>query len=166
MQMIRLVISVLLFCCVLPVLCAAERTILVLGDSLSAAYGIDTQAGWVNLLGMVAMEAAYDRGEAWLDALLPYLESNRDYAFDFINNKIKGVKMAKPEGTYLAWLDCREAGIEGKPDKFFQEQAKVAMNDGAWFGKGGEGFVRLNFGCPRSMLEESLNRMKEAIETL
>jgi cystathionine beta-lyase len=120
--------------------------------------------GWVNLLGMVAMEAAYDQGEAWLDALLPYLEANRDYAFDFVNNEIKGVTMAKPEGTYLAWLDCREAGIDGHPDKFFREQAKVAMNDGAWFGKGGEGFVRLNFGCPRSMLEESLSRIKEALD--
>jgi len=122
--------------------------------------------GWVNLLGMVAMEAAYDRGESWLDALLPYLEANRDYAFDFINNEIKGVKMAKPEGTYLAWLDCREAGIEEKPAKFFQEQAKVAMNDGTWFGKGGEGFVRLNFGCPRVVLEESLARIKQALQNL
>ena len=71
--------------------------------------------------------------------------------------------MAKPEGTYLAWLDCREAGIDSRPNKFFQEQAKVAMNDGAWFGQGGEGFVRLNFGCPRSILEESLGRMKTAL---
>ena len=74
--------------------------------------------------------------------------------------------MAVPEGTYLAWLDCRELGIEGKPAEFFQNQAKVAMNDGEWFGKGGQGFVRLNFGCPHSMLEESLNRMKEAISRL
>ncbi len=119
--------------------------------------------GWVNLLGMVAMEAAYDRGEAWLDAMLEYLEANRDYAFDFINNEIKGVKMAKPEGTYLAWLDCRDAGIDGKPDAFFQERAKVALNDGAWFGKGGEGFVRLNFGCPRSILEEGLGKIQREL---
>ncbi len=119
--------------------------------------------GWVNLLGMVAMEAAYDRGEAWLDTLLEYLEANRDYLFDFIKNELPGIKMAKPEGTYLAWLDCREAGIDGKPDKFFQEQGKVAMNDGAWFGKGGEGFVRLNFGCPRSVLEEGLGKMKDGL---
>jgi cystathionine beta-lyase len=120
--------------------------------------------GWVNLLGMVGMEAAYDRGEAWLDALLPYLEANRDFLFEFVENELPGVKMAKPEGTYLAWLDCREAGIDGKLDDFFIEQAKVAMNDGAWFGKGGEGFVRFNFGCPHSMLEKSLGRMKTALE--
>ena len=120
-------------------------------------------AGGINLLGMAAMEAAYAQSEPWLEALLTYLEANRDYAFDFIYQEIPGVNMAKPEGTYLAWLDCRETAIEGKPDKFFQKQAKVAMNDGVWFGKGGEGFVRMNFGCPRSMLIESLNRMKDVL---
>ena len=74
--------------------------------------------------------------------------------------------MAEPEGTYLAWLDCRKSGIQGKPDEFFLEHAKVAMNDGEWFGNGGEGFVRLNFGCPRSMLEEALRRIKEAVDSL
>jgi len=122
--------------------------------------------GRVNLLGMVAMEAAYARGGAWLDALLEYLEANRDYLFDFVAQELPGVKMAKPEGTYLAWLDCRESGINGKPDEFFLENAKVAENDGSWFGKGGQGFVRLNFGCPRSILEEGLTRMKKAISRL
>ncbi len=115
--------------------------------------------GAVNLMGMVAMEAAYGRGEPWLDALLKYLEENRDFAFDFINDEIKGLKMAKPEGTYLAWLDCREAELDGCPEEYFYEQGRVAMNDGAWFGNGGEDFVRLNFGCPRSMLEEALERI-------
>ena len=71
--------------------------------------------------------------------------------------------MAKPEGTYLAWLDCNQSGIEDKPSDFFLKKAKVAMNDGAWFGKGGEGFVRLNFGCPRMMLAKALQRMKDAL---
>jgi len=120
-------------------------------------------AGWVNLLGLYGMEAAYEEGEPWLNALLKYLEANRDYAHEFISHKIAGVKMAKPEGTYLAWLDCREMDIEGKHDQFFKEHAKVLMNDGEWFGKGGKGFVRLNFGCPRSMLEDALGRLKEAL---
>jgi cystathionine beta-lyase len=120
-------------------------------------------AGWVNLLGMVAMQSAYAEGEAWLEALLTYLEANRDYLFDFVANELPGVKMAKPEGTYLAWLDCRDTGIESKPQTFFQKEAKVALNDGGWFGQGGEGFVRLNFGCTRSMLSEGLNRMKVAL---
>ena len=105
--------------------------------------------GGVNLLGMYAARAAYQAGEAWLDALLQYLQANRDFTFDYIKSKTPGIKMAKPEGTYLAWLDCNEVGIKGKPSDFFKDTAGVVMNDGAWFGKGGEGFVRLNFGCPR-----------------
>ena len=120
-------------------------------------------AGWVNLLGMVAMQAAYAEGEGWLEALLGYLEANRDFTHAFVARELPGVAMAKPEGTYLAWLDCRKAGIEGKPSEFFKEQARVMLNDGAWFGQGGEGFVRLNFGCPRSMLAEALGRMKTAL---
>ena len=126
----------------------------------SARLGL---VGWVNLLGQVAMKAAYQEGEYWLDALLQYLESNRDYLFNFISNEIEGIRMANPQGTYLAWLDCREAGINGKPSEFFKERAKVVMNDGEWFGKGGEGFVRLNFGCPRSMLVDVLGKLKEAL---
>jgi cystathionine beta-lyase len=120
-------------------------------------------AGWVNLMGQIAMRAAYRDGEAWLEALLAYLEANRDYLVDFVTNELPGVSMAAPEGTYLAWLDCRAAEIEGKPDQFFLEKAKVALNGGEWFGKGGEGFVRLNFGCPRAMLAEALARMKSAL---
>lgn len=126
----------------------------------SARLGL---VGWVNLLGQIAMRAAYQDGEPWLEALLNYLESNRDYLVDFVDCQLPGVQVASPEGTYLAWLDCRQAGIEGKPSEFFQKQSRVAMNDGAWFGKGGEGFVRLNFGCPRSMLEEALERMKATL---
>jgi cystathionine beta-lyase len=67
------------------------------------------------------------------------------------------------EGTYLAWLDCRNAGIAGNPQKFFLEKAKVALNDGPSFGRGGEGFVRLNFGCPRAVLTQALERMARAL---
>ncbi len=121
-------------------------------------------AGWVNLLGMVAMQAAYAEGEAWLEALLVYLEANRNLLFDFVANELPGVNMARPEGTYLAWLDCQETGIKGKLDDFFLKEAGVGMNAGTWFGKGGKHFIRLNFGCPRSMLEEGLTRIKIALE--
>ncbi len=118
--------------------------------------------GWVNLLGQVAMQAAYKGGEEWLEALLLYLQANRDFAHDFINEQIPGVSMIKPEGTYLAWLDCREMETTGTPSDFFLEKAHVAMNDGGWFGQGGAGHVRFNFGAPRSLVEEALNRMKNA----
>ncbi|MBU0511119.1 MAG: pyridoxal phosphate-dependent aminotransferase [Chloroflexi bacterium] len=120
--------------------------------------------GWVNLLGQIAALAAYRDGEPWLDALLKYLESNRDYLYAFVQHELPGISMAKPEGTFLAWLDCSQAAIEGQPDKYFLAKARVAMNDGEWFGKGGAGFVRLNFGCPRSMLVDALGRMKMAME--
>lgn len=120
----------------------------------------------VNVLGWVAAEAAYRDGQEWLDQLLVYLEANRDFLFDFVKRELPSVRMAKPEGTYLAWLDCRAAGIQGEPCEFFQNQAKVALNDGKAFGRGGEGFVRLNFGCPRSLLAEALERMKRALPPL
>ncbi|MEA3350760.1 MAG: MalY/PatB family protein [Chloroflexota bacterium] len=120
--------------------------------------------GWVNLLGRIAMQAAYAEGESWLDALLKYLEFNRDYVFDFVQNELSGVSMAKPEGTYLAWLDCRGTEMEEKPNQFFLQKARVAMNAGEWFGRGGEGYVRFNFGCPRATIEIALNRMKDALE--
>ncbi len=120
-------------------------------------------ADWVNVFGQTAMKAAYQEGAPWLDALLAYIEANRDYAYDFVTNELPGIHMAKPEGTFLAWLDCRETCIEGNPSEFFLKKARVAVNDGAWFGTGGEGFVRLNFGCPRFLLEEALQRMKIAL---
>jgi cysteine-S-conjugate beta-lyase len=116
----------------------------------------------INLLGLVAMCAAYSEGQEWLEQLLVYLEANRDFLYDFVNNELPGLNMAKPEGTYLAWIDCRGAQLE-KPYDFFLNNARVALSDGAIFGTGGQGFVRLNFGCPRSMLEEALIRMKQAL---
>jgi cystathionine beta-lyase len=119
--------------------------------------------GSVNLMGLYAAMAAYKDGEDWLDELLLYLENNRDFLHSYIQKELPEISMAKPEGTFLAWLDCREAGIEGKPSEYFKGKAKVLMNDGEWFGKGGEGFVRLNFGCPRSMLSEALVMLKDAL---
>jgi len=119
--------------------------------------------GHVNLMGLVAALAAYQDGQDWLNQALTYLEANRDHLCQAVNQELPGVRVASPEGTYLAWLDCRGAGIAGSPHRFFLDKARVAMNDGAAFGKGGEGFVRLNFGCPRSMLDEALARMKHAL---
>jgi cysteine-S-conjugate beta-lyase len=118
---------------------------------------------WVNLMGIVAAQAAYHEGQDWLDQLLVYLEANRDYLVRFVQEQLPGMCMGCPEGTYLAWLDCRGAGIQGNPAEFFLQKGRVALNDGATFGQGGAGFVRLNFGCPRPMLTEALERMREAI---
>jgi cystathionine beta-lyase len=123
-------------------------------------------AGWINIMGWVAAQAAYQHGQEWLDQLLLYLQANRDYLYNYVQSELPGICMFKPEATYLAWLDCRAVDVEAArtdPYHFFLERARVALNDGALFGKGGEGFARLNFGCPRSVLAEALQRMRSAL---
>lgn len=118
----------------------------------------------VNVLGYVAMLAAYRDGQPWLDALLTYLEANRDFAVDFVRRDLPGLRVTPSEGTYLAWLDCRQASLpDDDPYTFFLERARVALSDGRTFGRGGAGFVRLNFGCPRATLTEALGRMRRAL---
>ncbi|MGQ9494447.1 MAG: MalY/PatB family protein, partial [Anaerolineae bacterium] len=102
----------------------------------------------------------------WLDELLCYLEANRDFTLQYVRQHLRGIKMAPPEATYLAWLDCRQSGIPGNPQQFFLKKARVALNDGLEYGRGGEGFVRLNFGCPRATLTKALHRMEEALTAL
>jgi len=120
----------------------------------------------VNVLGYVAALAAYRDGQPWLDEVLRYLEANLDYLLQYVEAHLPGITMTKLEGTYLAWLSCHEAGIPGKPHEFFLKRARVALGDGEIFGRGGEGFVRLSFGCPRSMLTEALDKMREALLAL
>lgn len=118
--------------------------------------------GFVNILGQTAALAAYQHGQPWLDALLAYLKDNLDTLERTVREELPGVSIARPEGTYLAWLDCRETGLEDSC-AFFLKEARVAVNDGREFGRGGEGFVRFNFGCPRAQLNEALERMKSAL---
>ena len=121
----------------------------------------------VNLLGMVAMEAAYGQSEDWLDALLVYLQANRDFLLDFIaEGGLPGVRMARPEGTFLAWLDFRNTSWADSPAKHILTEAKVLLNEGAWFGEAGRGFARLNFGCPRVTLEAGLERISKALSKI
>ncbi|NLE46455.1 MAG: putative C-S lyase [Chloroflexi bacterium] len=120
----------------------------------------------VNVLGLTAMLAAYTDGPDWLDSLLHYLQGNRDYLHQEISEHMPTIGCSPVEGTFLAWLDCRDSGIQINPHTFFLERARVALNDGAGFGEGGEGFVRLNFGCPRATLIEALRRMRAAMETI
>jgi cystathionine beta-lyase len=120
----------------------------------------------VSLLGYTAALAAYREGQEWLDQVLAYVEGNRDYMARYVSDHLPGIRMVVPEGTYLAWLDCREAGIEGPPGAFLLREARVSLNEGAGFGPGGEGFVRLNFACPRATLTEALERIRAALERL
>ena len=118
----------------------------------------------IGVLGYTGAVAAYREGDAWLELLLRYLAANRDFLVRQVRATLPGVAVAPPEATYLAWLDCRGAGLPGgDPWTFFLERAKVALNDGRTFGPGGEGFVRLNFACPRPLLTEGLDRMARAL---
>jgi len=103
----------------------------------------------------------------WLSDLKEYLTANRDFVVDYVREYLPGMRVTIPDGTYLAWLDCSELIKAGKFEnpvcEFLIEKFKVALNDGAEFGPGGEGFVRLNFACPRNILEDALARIKKSL---
>ncbi|MBU0596255.1 aminotransferase class I/II-fold pyridoxal phosphate-dependent enzyme, partial [Candidatus Bipolaricaulota bacterium] len=115
-------------------------------------------------LGHTMAIAALRDCDGWFEQLLPYLQANRDAAARFVGEEMPGVTMTPLEGTYLAWLDCRDAKVFGTPHEFFLKQAKVATVDGAVFGAGGQGFARLNLACPRERMLEGLERMRAALE--
>jgi len=118
----------------------------------------------INVLGCTAAVAAYREGDAWLEALLGYLKANRDFLVQQVRATLPGVAVAPAEATYLAWLDCRGSARAGRdPYTFFLERARVALNDGVTFGPGGAGFARMNFGCPRALLAQGLERMRAAL---
>ena len=120
-------------------------------------------ADHANILGLVATEAALSDGEPWRQQALAYLQANRDWLVAAVAERLPGVTMQVPEGTYLAWLDCRGSRAAPDPQGFFLEQAKVGLNPGPDFGAAGQGFVRLNFGCPRATLEDGIARMARAL---
>ena len=113
----------------------------------------------VNVLGFSAAEAAYRDGWDWLEALLDYLRLNSRLVEQEINS-MDGLVMKHVEATYLAWIDARRID-EISPGRFF-EKFGVGLFEGSDFGC--PGFVRLNFGCPRTLLLEALNRMRKAID--
>lgn len=114
---------------------------------------------YVNVLGYTGAIAAYRESSHWRSQVIGYLRQNRDLALEALN-KMPGIKAMKPEASYLIWMDTRETGIE-KPAQFF-EKAGVGLSDGAYFGR--PGFLRLNFGCSRHLLQEALNRMAAALD--
>jgi cystathionine beta-lyase len=117
-----------------------------------------------NLPGAIALEAAYQNGADWLTQLLDYVKGNVQTVEDFCKAHLPMIAPVAPESTYMIWLDCRKMGLEGDKLKvFFIKQAKVGFNDGQVFGQGGEGFMRMNVACPRSVVLEALNRIKAAV---
>lgn len=119
-----------------------------------------------SLFGTVALEAAYRHGAEWLDQLLVYLDGNAACTDDFIRSRLPVLGFIRPEGTYLALLDCRGLGMEQQAlDEFFL-RAGVYFDSGPWFGDELRGFERINLACPRATLTEALERIERAIATL
>ena len=117
-----------------------------------------------NPFSIAAFEAAYREGGAWLDSLLHYLQANRDFVCNYVEQHLPAIKVIRSQGTYLLWLDCRNLGMnDAELRDFFVDEAKVVMNPGTVFGKNGSGYMRLNIASPRHIIAEALGRIKEAV---
>lgn len=117
----------------------------------------------LNLFGNVAIEAAYKHGEYWLETLLPYLKRNVEYVKNYLEEEMPNVRLIEPEGTYLLWIDCRGLGLtDDEIKEKLVKKGKLALEPGPKYGVEGSGFVRMNIGCPLSLVEEGMRRFKTA----
>ncbi len=122
-------------------------------------------SGHLGIFGSVAAEASYREGGEWLDQLLTYLEENTQYVKAELAKITPKIKVIKPEGTFVVWMDCRELGIPPEElNQFFVREARIAFSDGLMFGSAGAGYQRMNIGCPRSMITEAMERLSKALE--
>ena len=122
--------------------------------------------GMGNIFGLTAMQAAYEKGDDWLDQLLEYLEGNLDLLKNFISQRIPQIKLYIPEATYMIWLDFRELGLTKKQlTELIIQKAGLGLNEGSSFGPGGAGFQRLNFALPREQMMIALEKLEGAVKT-
>jgi len=118
----------------------------------------------IGVMEIVSCVAAYTEGDEWLTELICYLSENMNFIDDFLKTKLPDIKLIKPEGTYLAWLDFRKLGLSDNAlDDIVTHKAKLWLHRGTTFGAGGEGFMRLNAACPRSVLQKALKQLREHI---
>ncbi|MBU5244120.1 cystathionine beta-lyase [Bacillus halotolerans] len=121
--------------------------------------------GGLNAFAVSAIEAAYSKGGPWLDELISYLEKNMDEAAAFLTSELPNVKMMKPDASYLIWLDFRAYGLsDAELQQKMLHKGKIILEPGTKYGPGGEGFMRLNAGCPLATLQDGLRRIKTALE--
>lgn len=148
---------------------AASHTI-IYNEGLRKRFRTYLEAGELDMghaLVYPAVEAAYTRGDEWLEQCLAYIRGNIDYVDTYLKENLPEIKAMRPQASYLVWLDCRGLGLshEALVD-FFVSGAGLALNDGAMFGKEGEGFMRMNVGCPQSILKQAMEQLKEAYSRL
>ena len=119
-----------------------------------------------NPFSIVAFEAAYREGAAWLEALLDYLAGTRDFVREFLLQHLPQIRLIEPQGTYLLWLDCRGMAMDDHQLKqFFVQEAGVGLSPGVLFGTPGSGFMRMNIGAPRSVIRQALEQIANAANT-
>ena len=119
----------------------------------------------LGVMGLVACEAAYSKGEEWYQAMLSYVADNIAFTKRYVEKNLQGVRMAEHEGTYLVWLDFRGTGLSTEElERRMVYGAKLWLDSGKIFGESGSGFQRINVACPRSVLSEALDRIKKAIQ--
>lgn len=121
----------------------------------------------INLFGIEAFISAYKFGEEWLEQQLAYIEANYNFVQSFLKQEIPQISAVEMEGTYLMWLNCRKFNLP-QPElvDLFLNKAKIGLNDGSIFGAGGEGFMRLNIGCPRSVLKNAMEKLAFTINSV
>lgn len=141
--------------------------IFIPNSTLRSRYRKELDAAGISqlgVMGLVACEAAYKDGEEWYQAMLKYIKENVEFTRRFVEEKMHGVKMIDLEGTYLVWLDFRGTGIDADElDNIIINKAKLWLDSGKIFGDCGRGFQRINVACPRSVLNEALVRIENAI---
>lgn len=121
--------------------------------------------GGGNIFGNIASEEAYQHGDQYVDELMEYLMQNIETLEEYVATNLPKIKVIRPESTFLVWLDCREMGMNDNDlNNFFLLKAKIGLNPGIMFGPGGEGFMRMNIGCPKATLLQGLGQIKEAFE--
>jgi cystathionine beta-lyase len=119
----------------------------------------------LNIMGIVACKAAYRHGAAWLDELKAYLAGNLNLLRFELQERMPGIRLVEPEGTYLPWLDCSALGLSDKAlDELITHKAKLWLDAGTMFGAGGEGFQRINIACPRALLRQALGQLAQAVD--
>lgn len=117
-----------------------------------------------HLFAYIGAAAAYTHGEEWLEQMLEYVQGNIDFTEHYLKEHVSGIGMIRPQASYLIFLDCRGLGLpQEELVRFFVEKARLALNDGTMFGKPGEGFMRLNVGCPRPILQKALQQLSAAL---
>ena len=118
-----------------------------------------------NIFAPIATIAAYRKGEPWRQQMIHYIEQNILFAEQYLAQHLPQVKVVRPEASFLLWLDCRALGLSHEAlIDLFVNRARLALNDGEMFGHGGEGFMRMNVGCPRSLLQQALQQLRVACQ--